>query len=148
MENPHSFSITDPTRNRNIVSLAEMKTLTHRSLNWKKLDIPIFFYSTRDVGKVRMQRGRVDSVASILRSSRTNNGLSKKKLQTESDLPAELLNDYLSTMLAKNLIEFDNAKNRKKGTEATIRITERGIKFLELYDAIKIKYFTAASARK
>lgn len=88
-----------------------------------------------------MQKGKVDTVALILRLSRADNGVSKKKLQDESNLTVELLNDHLSTMVSKNLIEYVNAKSKRK-EDVIIRITERGVKFLDLYDAIKIKYLT------
>lgn len=95
-----------------------------------------------------MQRGKVDAVATILRLSRAENGLSKKELQIKLDLPANLLNEYLAAMVSKNLVEYVHAKRKRKNADETIRVTDRGIKFLELYDAVKIKYFTIASARK
>jgi predicted transcriptional regulator len=95
-----------------------------------------------------MQRGTVDAVASILRLTRTNNGLSKKKLQEELDLPVVLLNHYLSTMVSKNLVEIVNEKGKRKGADKIIRITDRGIKFLELYDTIRTKYLTLESELK
>jgi predicted transcriptional regulator len=91
-----------------------------------------------------MQKGKVDDAASILRLIRTVKGLSSKELKTKIELSPELVNYHLNMLVSKKLAELIDAKDRREDHQV-IRITDRGTKFLELYEAIKIKYLTSTS---
>jgi len=88
-----------------------------------------------------MQTGKVDKVASILRFVRSHKSFSKKELKIKLDLPDNMINDCLNTLISKKLAEYVDVKPKGIGKK-TMKITERGMKFLELYDAIRIRYLT------
>ena len=84
-----------------------------------------------------MLEGKVDEVAAILESS--TNGSSKQALQDKLKITSSLLDEYLQMLLSKDLIRILRDKNRKS---ESIKTTERGERFLELYDSIKARYLT------
>ena len=107
-------------------------------------DRPIIFYNRRRVANTEMQAGKLDIVAAILQSCSSPAGSSKKELRSKTNIGIKQLNELLKMMEAKNLISKsapDSGRDR-----ITLKITERGIKFLVMYDAVKMKYLTASSS--
>lgn len=88
-----------------------------------------------------MAAGNIDDVAAILESS--INGSSKKGLQSETGLALELLNRHLPLLESKNLVRILRDKD---GKHETIKITERGTRFLEIYQAMREKYLSIATS--
>ena len=84
-----------------------------------------------------MLEGKVDMVAAILESS--TNGSSKQALENKLEITSRLLDEYLQMLLSKDLIRILRDKNRKS---ESVKTTERGERFLELYDSIKERYLT------
>ena len=87
-----------------------------------------------------MLEGKVDLVAAILESS--IDGSSKQSLQDKLDITSILLDEYLQMLSSKNLVRIWKDKDRKS---ESIKTTERGERFLELYDSIKSRYLTTKS---
>lgn len=83
--------------------------------------------------------GKVDTAASILEL--TTEGASKQYLKNRTDLSGDELEDYLTMLESKDLIRILKAKGGKE-VAATIKITKRGIQFLNLYGSITAKYLT------
>jgi len=107
-------------------------------------DRPIIFYNRRRVANTEMQAGKVDVVAAILQSCSGPGGSSKKELRSKTDLGIKQLNELLKTMEAKNLISKSASGSGRD--RITVKITERGTKFLVMYDVVKMKYLTASSS--
>jgi hypothetical protein len=84
--------------------------------------------------------GKVDTAASILEL--TADGASKQYLKNRMDLSAGELEDCLTMLGSKNLVRILKAKGVKEDAVATIKITKRGIQFLDLYHSITTKYLT------
>ncbi|TLY03881.1 MAG: hypothetical protein E6K92_04250 [Thaumarchaeota archaeon] len=107
-------------------------------------DKPIIFYNRRRVANTEMEAGKLDIVAAILQSCSSAGGSSKKELRSKTDLGIKQLNELLKMMEVKNLISkpaSDSGRHR-----ITVKITERGIKFLVMYDAVQMKYLTTSSS--
>src|SRR5205809_2431735 len=107
-------------------------------------DRPIIFYNRRRVANTEMQAGKVDVIAAILQSCSSPAGSSKKELRSKTNIGIKKLNDLLKMMEAKNLISKSASGNGRN--RITLKITERGIKFLLMYDAVRMKYLTASSS--
>jgi predicted transcriptional regulator len=86
--------------------------------------------------------GKVDTAASILEL--TAEGASKQYLMNRTDLSGDELQGYLTMLESKDLIRILKAKGGKEAA-ATIKITKRGIQFLNLYGSITAKYLTLPS---
>jgi len=84
--------------------------------------------------------GKIDLAAAILESS--IKGSSKQALQNKLDITSNLLDEYLQMLSSKNLVRIWKDKERKS---EGIKTTERGERFLELYDSIKTRYLTTKS---
>ena len=84
---------------------------------------------------------RTDIVALILELTKDKT-MSTSDLQTKTNLSPAKLNQILELLVTKGLIRTTSG-NKGKVTEITP--TERGIAFLELYNAIKMKYLTVSS---
>lgn len=82
--------------------------------------------------------GKVDTAALILEL--TADGASKQYLKNRMDLSAGELEDYLTMLGSRNLVRILKAKGDKEDAVATIKITRRGIQFLNLYRSITAKY--------
>jgi predicted transcriptional regulator len=89
-----------------------------------------------------MRAGKVDIVAAILQFSSKPAGSSTKELQRMTNLGAKQLDVYLKMVEKKHLITISASGNVKGLT--SIKITERGNKFLDMYEAVKMKYLTAS----
>jgi len=85
-----------------------------------------------------MLEGKIDLVAAILESS--INGSSKQALQDKLDITSNLLGEYLQMLSSRTLVKI--LKDRKS---ESVNTTERGERFLELYDSIKTRYLTTKS---
>lgn len=83
--------------------------------------------------------GKVDTAALIL--GLTTEGASKQYLKNRTDLSGDELEDYLTMLASKDLVRILKAKGGKEAA-ATIKITKRGIQFLNLYSSITAKYLT------
>jgi predicted transcriptional regulator len=83
-----------------------------------------------------MHPGKVDVVAAILELCKDD--FSKKALQ-KTGLASDMLNEQLALLESKHLIRI---LRDKQGKEESIKTTERGIKFLELYQSIMTRYLT------
>jgi hypothetical protein len=83
--------------------------------------------------------GKVDTAALILEL--TADGASKQYLKNRMDLSARELEDHLSMLGSKNLVRILKAKGGENAA-VTIKITRRGIQFLNLYRSITAKYLT------
>ncbi|GEM_PF-2340904 len=83
--------------------------------------------------------GKVDTAALILEL--TVDGASKQYLKNRMDFSARELEDYLSMLGSKNLVRILKAKGGDSAV-VTIKITRRGIQFLNLYRSITAKYLT------
>jgi len=84
-----------------------------------------------------MLEGKVDLVAAILDSC--INGSSKQSLKDKLDITSGLFDEYLQMLSSKNLVSI---LIDKSGKSESIKTTERGERFLELYDSIKTRYLT------
>jgi predicted transcriptional regulator len=94
-----------------------------------------------------MQAGRVDTIASMLHLILTSKKLSRKEMTSKLDVHVDVIDELVETMISKNLAEY--VEGRGKNNEAPpIRITERGVKFLELYEAMRLKYLSHASTTR
>ena len=87
--------------------------------------------------KLGMPDEKVDLVAAILNFS--IQGASKQALQTEVKISSSMLDRYVKMLLSKDLISI---LADKSGKNQSIKITERGEKFLQLYDSIRTRYLT------
>ncbi|HEY7733199.1 MAG TPA: winged helix-turn-helix domain-containing protein [Nitrososphaera sp.] len=83
--------------------------------------------------------GKVDTAASILEL--TTEGASRQYLKNRTDLSGDELENYLTMLESKDLIRILKSGIGKEAT-ATIKITKRGIQFLNLYGSITAKYLT------
>jgi predicted transcriptional regulator len=98
-------------------------------------------------GMLGMREGRVDTIASMLHLILTSKKSSRKEMISKLDVHDDVINELVETMISKNLAEY--IEGREKNNEApAIRITERGIKFLELYEAMQLKYLNHASTTR
>ena len=88
-----------------------------------------------------MQAGKVDVVAAILQYCSFPAGSSINELRTRTNLGAKQLNEYLNVMETKNLITISSPKKSNE-----IKITQRGKRFLDMYDALRMKYLTAITS--
>jgi DNA-binding MarR family transcriptional regulator len=77
--------------------------------------------------------GKVDDAAAILELSTDDRSLGElaRKLKTSRDE----LNTILTLLESKQLIRL-----RRKANDIRVDITERGIKFLDLYNSLKSKF--------
>lgn len=89
-----------------------------------------------------MSAGKIDTVAEILRF--TADGSSKKALQDKTGLTSDLLDKYLVLLESKNLVRI---LRDEKGKSESVKATERGIKFLDLYDAMHVKYLSISHSK-
>jgi predicted transcriptional regulator len=83
--------------------------------------------------------GKVDTAASILEL--TTEGASTQYLKNRTDLSGDELENYLTMLESKDLIRILKSGSGKEAS-ATIKITKRGIQFLNLYGSITAKYLT------
>ena len=85
-----------------------------------------------------MLEGKVDLVAAILQTSIS--GSSKQGLQVKLKVTSRVLDEYIKMLLSKDLIRILQDKKTKS---ESVKTTQRGEQFLELYDSIKARYLTA-----
>jgi predicted transcriptional regulator len=79
-----------------------------------------------------MENPKVDVVAAILKYCISPKNELRK-------IHHDQLDSYLEFLLSKNFIELQSVK---RGNHDSAKTTEKGARFLELYDAIKFKYIT------
>jgi len=84
-----------------------------------------------------MPNEKVDLVAAILDFS--IQGASKRALQSQVKISSSMLDRYIQTLLSKDLVSI---LEDKSGKNQSIKTTERGEKFLQLYDSIRSRYLT------
>jgi hypothetical protein len=72
------------------------------------------------------------------------NGASKRVLQDRIGLSDREIDEYLDLLISKNLINIGPVSKGKEKDTKGITPTRRGVRFLDLYDAIRIKYLTAS----
>jgi len=84
--------------------------------------------------------GKIDTAASILEL--TTEGASKQYLKNRTNLSADVLEEYLTMLGSKDLVRILKARGGKEDAAATIKITKRGIQFLNLYNSVTAKYLT------
>jgi predicted transcriptional regulator len=74
------------------------------------------------------------------------NGASRHELQSKTELEDGQLEEYLQLLISKKLINF-GVDNRAKSRSKQVIPTDRGIRFLNMYEAIKIRYLTVPTAQ-
>lgn len=84
-----------------------------------------------------MGPGNLDVIAAILQLG--VDGSSKKILQDETELTPSLLDKQLALLESKNLVRILRDEN---GNIGSVKTTERGAKFLEMYEAMRAKYLS------
>jgi predicted transcriptional regulator len=89
-----------------------------------------------------MSATNTDVAAAILEQS--IDGSSKKALQHSTGLAFHLLDKHLVLLESKKLVRILRDENSKK---ESIKITQKGIKFLILYDAMYMKYILTATSK-
>jgi predicted transcriptional regulator len=87
--------------------------------------------------------GKVDAAAAILEVC--NKEASRRELENKTIVPARQLDEYLTMLVSKKLITTIRSGIDKKDSEAIIRITKRGIQFLDLYKSMNIRYLTVSA---
>lgn len=89
---------------------------------------------------------KVEIAAMILHLCR--NGASRRVLQARIGLDDRELDEYLGLLVSKNLINVGPTSKGIERDSKGISPTGRGVRFLDLYNAIRIKYLTASSVKK
>lgn len=84
-----------------------------------------------------MRAGKVDYAAAILDFS--IDGSSRRALVDKTGITSVLLEEYLDLLVSKDLVRLVHDKN---GKHESIKTTDRGVRFLELYQSIKARYLT------
>lgn len=85
--------------------------------------------------------GKVDVAAAILEF--TIKGESKQDLETKLNMSADALEEYLVLLKSKDLVSIQSSDKKHLGA-AMVRITKRGIQFLNLYSSMNMKYLTVS----
>lgn len=75
-------------------------------------------------------------------------GASRRVLQSKSGLDDRQLDEYLNLLISKNLINMIPSTNKTENDSKGITPTDRGTRFLDLYNAIRVKYLTTSSTKK
>jgi predicted transcriptional regulator len=77
-------------------------------------------------------RSSTDIVAEILKAAQDSggNGITKPQLMYKAFLSFEELNKYLKVLVDNRLL------NHGDGSEQSFRVTEKGIKFLNMYEKV------------
>ena len=83
------------------------------------------------------RRTRIDIISDILEAIRKKNGRIKPThLLYKANLSYQLLNEYLSELRNKGLVEEEEVAKKKK-TKKEILLTKKGYEFLEQYERMK-----------